>query len=156
MGKDEKLGIWNSKYETLAHSDAAALAAGIKDLGKFGGYNLSPSFNWDASGMTDEQMQSYCKDLGKLGFQFQFITLAGFHGSGLIADQLAGDFIKNKNMLGYVSRIQRVERQEKVELLTHQTWSGAGYIDNCLSTVRGQAADIGILSAGNTEAQFSK
>ena len=61
---------------------AADFAAGIKDLGKFGGYNLSPSFNWDASGMTDAQMDSYCKDLGKLGFQFQFITLAGFHCNG--------------------------------------------------------------------------
>lgn len=135
---------------------AAEFAAGIKDCGKFGGYNLSPSFNWDASGMTDEQMDSYCKDLGKLGFQFQFITLAGFHGSGLIADNLAGDFIKNKSMLGYVKRIQRKERETGCELLTHQTWSGAAYIDKCLSTVRGDASDIGILSAGSTETQFAK
>ena len=40
-------------------------------------YNLSPSFNWDASGMTDAQMESYISDLGKLGFCWQFITLAG-------------------------------------------------------------------------------
>lgn len=135
---------------------AAEFAEGIKDLGKFGGYNLSPSFNWDASGMSDAQMESYCKDLGRLGFQFQFITLAGFHGSGLIADNLAGDFIKNKSMLGYVSRIQRKERETGCELLTHQKWSGAAYIDKCLTVVRGGAEDIGILSSGNTETQFSK
>ena len=40
-------------------------------------YNLSPSFNWDASGMTDNQMSSFIQDLGKLGFCWQFITLAG-------------------------------------------------------------------------------
>lgn len=40
-------------------------------------YNLSPSFNWDASGMSDEQMSSFIGDLGKLGFCWQFITLAG-------------------------------------------------------------------------------
>ena len=101
-------------------------------------------------------MGEYCKELGNAGFQFQFITLAGFHGSGLIADQLAGDFIKNKSMLGYVSKIQRVERETGCEMLTHQKWSGAAYIDQCLTTVRGGAADIGILSAGNTETQFAK
>jgi isocitrate lyase len=137
-------------------AQAGEFAEGIKDLGKFGGYNLSPSFNWDASGMTDAQMESYCKDLGKLGFQFQFITLAGFHGSGLIADSLAGDFIKNKSMLGYVQRIQRKERETGCELLTHQTWSGAAYIDKMLSTIRGSSSDIGILSSGSTETQFSK
>ena len=40
-------------------------------------YNLSPSFNWDASGMSDNEMSSYVSDLGKLGFCWQFITLAG-------------------------------------------------------------------------------
>merc|ERR1712151_532337 len=42
-------------------------------------YNLSPSFNWDASGMTDAEMESFIWDLAKLGFCWQFITLAGFH-----------------------------------------------------------------------------
>ncbi|CAE7821495.1 icl-1, partial [Symbiodinium necroappetens] len=42
-------------------------------------YNLSPSFNWDTAGMTDAQMESFIWDLAKLGFCWQFITLAGFH-----------------------------------------------------------------------------
>ena len=135
---------------------AKEFAEGLKGVNKFFAYNLSPSFNWDASGMTDDEMAAYCKELGKLGFQFQFITLAGFHGSGMIADSLAGDFIKNKSMLGYVTKIQRKERETGCELLTHQTWSGAAYIDKLLTTVRGNASDIGILSSGNTETQFSK
>jgi len=135
-------------------AQARQFAEGIRPLGKFGAYNLSPSFNWDAAGMTDEEITAYCKELGKLGFQFQFITLAGFHGSGMIADQLSQSFIKNKDMLGYVKNIQRVEREQGVELLTHQKWSGAQLIDSMLSTIRGDAEDIGILSSGNTEAQF--
>merc|ERR1712176_1330682 len=42
-------------------------------------YNISPSFNWDASGMTDTEMETFIFDLAKLGFCWQFITLAGFH-----------------------------------------------------------------------------
>ncbi len=40
-------------------------------------YNLSPSFNWDAAGMSDSEIQSFIHELGKLGFVWQFITLAG-------------------------------------------------------------------------------
>lgn len=122
--------------------------------GSFLAYNLSPSFNWDAAGMSDEQISSFCKDLAGLGFVFQFITLAGFHGSGLIADQVARDLMRQKDMLAYVNKIQRVERAEGVELLTHQQWAGASYIDQCVETIRGAADDIGINAAGNTEAQF--
>jgi len=52
-------------------------------------YNLSPSFNWDASGMTDAQMESFIWDLAKLGFCWQFITLAGFHSDALGIDNFA-------------------------------------------------------------------
>merc|ERR1712204_45503 len=53
-------------------------------------YNLSPSFNWDASGMTDAQMESFIWDLAKLGFCWQFITLAGFHCDALSITSLPG------------------------------------------------------------------
>eukprot|EP01094_Clydonella_sp_ATCC50884_P012355 TRINITY_DN223_c0_g1_i1.p1 TRINITY_DN223_c0_g1~~TRINITY_DN223_c0_g1_i1.p1 ORF type:complete len:499 (-),score=215.34 TRINITY_DN223_c0_g1_i1:378-1874(-) len=135
-------------------AQAEQFANGVRHLNKFGAYNLSPSFNWDAAGMTDTEITEYCKALGRLGFQFQFITLAGFHGSGMIADQLTQSFIKDRDMLGYVSKIQRVERDQGIELLTHQTWSGAQYVDACLGTVRGEIDDLGILSEGNTEDQF--
>ncbi|KAJ3276829.1 hypothetical protein HDV01_002884 [Terramyces sp. JEL0728] len=92
-------------------------------------YNLSPSFNWDASGMTDAQMSSFIADLGKLGFAWQFITLAGFHSNSLITDLFARDYAK-RGMLAYVAGIQRQERVNNVETLTHQKWSGAEYYDN--------------------------
>jgi isocitrate lyase len=47
-------------------------------------YNLSPSFNWDKAGMTDAQLSSFNDELGRLGYTWQFITLAGFHSNGLI------------------------------------------------------------------------
>merc|ERR1712107_389551 len=53
-------------------------------------YNLSPSFNWDSAGMTDAQMQSFIWDLAKLGFVWQFITLAGFHSMRSALTSLPG------------------------------------------------------------------
>merc|ERR1711935_47677 len=98
-------------------------------------YNLSPSFNWDDAGMSDVEMSTFIKDLGKLGYVWQFITLAGFHANALAIDNFAKDF-KTRGMLSYVETIQREERKNKVETLTHQTWSGAQLIDAQLSTVQ--------------------
>lgn len=54
-------------------------------------YNLSPSFNWSSFGLSDEQIKNFSGDLGKLGFCWQFITLAGFHISALSSEKLAKD-----------------------------------------------------------------
>ncbi|OMO72312.1 hypothetical protein COLO4_27682 [Corchorus olitorius] len=86
-------------------------------------YNLSPSFNWDASGMTDEQMKDFIPRIAKLGFCWQFITLAGFHADALVTDTFARDYAR-RGMLAYVERIQREERNNGVDTLAHQKWSG--------------------------------
>ncbi|KXS18640.1 isocitrate lyase and phosphorylmutase [Gonapodya prolifera JEL478] len=116
-------------------------------------YNLSPSFNWDAAGMTDDQMQSYVWDLGKLGFVWQFITLAGFHSDALIVDTFAREYAKT-GMKAYVGMIQRQERANKVETLQHQAWSGAGYIDSMVLTVQGGVTAVAAMGKGVTEDQF--
>ncbi|CAJ0628792.1 10864_t:CDS:2 [Entrophospora sp. SA101] len=72
-------------------------------------YNLSPSFNWDAAGMTDQQIRSFISDLGKLGFVWQFITLGGFHSNALGIDLFARKYAEI-GMLAYVQDIQRQER----------------------------------------------
>ena len=97
-------------------------------------YNLSPSFNWDKSGMTDQQIRDYSAELAKLGFNWQFITLAGFHVNGLATTLFARKYRKDR-MLTYVRDIQRREREEKVDLLKHQTWSGVDVADALLSVV---------------------
>jgi len=115
-------------------------------------YNLSPSFNWDAAGMTDAEMATYIKDLGELGYTWQFITLAGFHCNALGVDSFAKDY-KERGMLAYVETIQREERRLGVETLTHQAWSGASYLDAHLSTLQSASSTLA-MGAGVTEAQF--
>merc|ERR1711988_878047 len=115
-------------------------------------YNLSPSFNWDAANMTDDQMETFIKDLGKLGYTWQFITLAGFHCNALGIDNFAKDYAK-RGMRAYVEGIQREERRLGVETLTHQKWSGAQLIDAHLSTLQSASSTLA-MGAGVTEAQF--
>jgi len=116
-------------------------------------YNLSPSFNWDASGMTDAQMQSFIWDLAKLGFCWQFITLAGFHADALSIDIFAREYA-TRGAAAYVQLIQRQERENKVETLTHQKWSGSEIVDEAGNIITGGTSSTGIMSAGVTEAQF--
>ena len=71
---------------------------------KFLCYNLSPSFNWSVSGMTDTEIQNFCDELGKCGYVWQFITLAGFHMNALASEKFSKAFSENK-MLAYVADI---------------------------------------------------
>jgi isocitrate lyase len=116
-------------------------------------YNLSPSFNWDASGMTDAQMETFIWDLAKLGFCWQFITLAGFHCDALSIDLFARDYAK-RGAAAYVQLIQRQEREHGVETLTHQKWSGSEIVDEAGNIITGGQSSTGIMSAGVTETQF--
>lgn len=118
-------------------------------------YNLSPSFNWDASGMTDEQMRDFIPGIAKLGFCWQFITLAGFHADALVTDTFARDYAK-RGMLAYVERIQREERKNGVDTLAHQKWSGANYYDRYLRTVQGGISSTAAMGKGVTEEQFKE
>merc|ERR1712187_121285 len=116
-------------------------------------YNLSPSFNWDTAGMTDAEMESFIWDLAKLGYCWQFITLAGFHSDALGIDLFARDYA-TRGAAAYVQLIQRKERKNGVETLTHQKWSGADIVDTMINVVSSGTASTGIMSAGVTEAQF--
>merc|ERR1712224_957230 len=116
-------------------------------------YNLSPSFNWDGAGMTDAQMESFVWDLARLGFCWQFITLAGFHCDALSIDNFAKAYA-TKGARAYVELIQREERKNGVETLTHQKWSGSEIVDEMGNIVSGGLSSTGIMSAGVTETQF--
>lgn len=117
-------------------------------------YNLSPSFNWDAAGLTDLEIRDLQKGLGHLGFVWHFITLAGFHGNSLWVTEFSRAYAKDF-MLAYVDRIQRQERDKSVSTLTHQKWSGAYLVDSMLSTITGGLSSTTALQSGNTEAQFA-
>eukprot|EP00121_Abeoforma_whisleri_P014311 Awhi_evm1s13198 len=88
-----------------------------------------------------------------MGYVFQFITLAGFHLNSLACDNFAKDY-SERGMLAYVQGIQRMERTNGVETLTHQQWSGAQLVDQQLQTVMGSMASTTIMSEGVTEDQF--
>ncbi|KAI4363795.1 hypothetical protein MLD38_019967 [Melastoma candidum] len=118
-------------------------------------YNLSPSFNWDASGMTDDQMMDFIPKIAQLGYCWQFITLAGFHGDALVIDTFAREYAK-RGMLAYVERIQREERNNAVDTLAHQKWSGANYYDKYLTTVQGGISSTAAMGKGVTEEQFKE
>lgn len=136
--------------------EAEMFAQGIRQLypNKLLAYNLSPSFNWDKFGMSNQEIESYQDKLGSLGYVWQFITLAGFHGDALFAKTFAKDFAQRK-MMAYVEGVQRREREEKVAALTHQQWSGVE-----LLSAQQEAATINRMSTGahdgkSTEHQFA-
>lgn len=115
-------------------------------------YNLSPSFNWDAFGMVDEQIRNFSIELGRFGFVFQFITLAGFHMNSLASEVFARKYARDF-VLAYVDSIQRKERKEGVDQLKHQKWSGAELADRLMTL---GTIETSIISSGreSTERQF--
>lgn len=118
-------------------------------------YNLSPSFNWDASGMTDDEIAKFQDRLGQEGYVWQFITLAGFHGNALQVTEFSRAFAADK-MIAYVRLIQRRERAEAVSTLTHQKWSGAELFDTLLLTATGGLVSTAAMGKDNTETQFAR
>ncbi|EPQ51011.1 isocitrate lyase [Gloeophyllum trabeum ATCC 11539] len=118
-------------------------------------YNLSPSFNWDAAGLGPDDMKNYVWELGKLGFCWQFITLGGLHSNAYISDLFARNYAK-EGMKAYVELIQRKEREIGCDVLTHQKWSGADYVDNLLKTVTGGVSSTAAMGKGVTESQFGE
>ncbi|KAL1916280.1 uncharacterized protein VTP21DRAFT_5897 [Calcarisporiella thermophila] len=146
--------LWMETAKPI-YSQAKEFAEGVKSAHPevMLAYNLSPSFNWDAAGMNDQQIRTFIDDLGRLGFCFQFITLGGFHANALAVDTFARDYMK-RGMLAYVERIQRQEREHEVETLQHQKWSGANYVDALVSVVTGGVNATAAMGKGVTESQF--
>jgi len=116
-------------------------------------YNLSPSFNWEAAGLNAKDMRDFVWELGRLGFVWQFITLAGLHSNAYINDLFAKAFA-TEGMKAYVELIQSKEREIGCDVLTHQRWSGADYMDNLMKTVTGGVSSTAAMGKGVTEDQF--
>merc|ERR1712139_753812 len=147
--------IWMETGKPIL-SQATQFAKEVRDVvpHQMLAYNNSPSFNWDTSGMTDAQMESWIWDLAKLGYCWQFITLAGFHSDALGIDNFAKAYA-TQGAGAYVKLIQREERKNGVETLTHQKWSGSELVDKMGNIVSGGLSSTGIMSAGVTETQFA-
>lgn len=117
-------------------------------------YNLSPSFNWNRAMPADEQ-QTYISRLGKLGYVWQFITLAGLHTTALAVDDFSRQYAEI-GMRAYGQAVQQPEIEKGVEVVKHQKWSGAEYIDGLLKMVTGGISSTAAMGAGVTEDQFKE
>jgi isocitrate lyase len=116
-------------------------------------YNLSPSFNWMSHGFNDSTLKSFIWDIAKHGFVLQLISLAGLHSTAAMSNELSKAF-KDEGMLAYVNLVQRREKELGVDVLTHQKWSGAAYIDGILGAIQSGSSSNKSMGDGNTEGQF--
>lgn len=114
-------------------------------------YNLSPSFNWDTTGMTDEQMKNFPEELGKLGFVFNFITYGGHQIDGLAAEDFATALLQD-GMLS-LARLQRKLRLLESPYRTPQTLVGGPRLDAALMAASGRTATTKAMGKGSTQHQ---
>lgn len=134
---------------------AVGFAKQIRDIydGKWMVYNLSPSFNWLGEGFTEEKLKNFIWDLAKGGFVLQLISLAGLHSGATITCELSRRF-KTDGMLAYVDLVQRREKELKCDVLTHQKWSGANYLDGILSSIASGSSNTSSTGKDSTEHGF--
>jgi isocitrate lyase len=116
-------------------------------------YNLSPSFNWMSQGFTEATLKSFIWDLAKHGFVLQLISLAGLHSTATITAELSKAY-RTDGMLAYVNLVQRREKELGVDVLTHQKWSGAAYLDGILGSIQSGSSSSKSMGQGNTESGF--
>ncbi len=114
-------------------------------------YNLSPSFNWDSTGMTDDQMRAFPVELGKMGFVFNFITYGGHQIDGVAAEEFA-TALRQDGMLA-LARLQRKIRLLESPYKTPQTLVGGPRIDAALLASSGRTATTKAMGKGSTQHQ---
>jgi isocitrate lyase len=137
-----------ANLEEAAHF-AHAIHAEFPD--KMLAYNLSPSFNWDTTGMTDEQMKRFPEELGKLGFVFNFITYGGHQIDGLAAEEFA-TALRQEGMLS-LAKLQRKLRLIESPYRTPQTLVGGPRLDAALLAASGRTATTKAMGKGSTQHQ---
>ncbi|PNY25112.1 Isocitrate lyase [Tolypocladium capitatum] len=115
-------------------------------------YNLSPSFNWKTA-MPRADQETYIRRLAALGYCWQFITLAGLHTTALISDRFARAY-SQVGMRAYGELVQEPEMELGVDVVKHQKWSGAAYVDELQKMVTGGVSSTAAMGKGVTEDQF--
>ncbi|AWE05985.1 isocitrate lyase [Lysinibacillus sp. 2017] len=145
--------IWcETSHPSLEEAREFATAIHEKFPGKMLAYNCSPSFNWKSK-LSDEEIAEYQRELGKLGYKFQFITLAGFHSLNFSMFELAHDY-KDNGMAAY-SKLQQAEFAAESKGYTatrHQREVGTGYFDDVSQTISGGQSSTTAM-AGSTESE---
>ena len=117
-------------------------------------YNCSPSFNWKAN-LDDASIAKFQRELGAMGYKFQFITLAGFHALNHSMFNLARGY-KERQMSAYVE-LQEAEFASEKDGYTatkHQREVGTGYFDAVTQAISGRDSSVTALSGSTEEEQF--
>ena len=122
--------------------------------GKLLAYNCSPSFNWSRH-LNESQIASFQSDLAKLGYRFQFVTLAGFHALNASMFELARGYATHA-MSAYVELQEREFALEAdgYSATRHQREVGSGYFDQVLETITDGTASTLALRGSTEEQQF--
>jgi len=148
--------IWCETSEpNLEEAKQFADAIHAQYPGKLLAYNCSPSFNWKKK-LDDVTIASYQQELGKMGYKFQFVTLAGFHALNHSMFQLAKDY-KESGMSAY-SKLQEEEfaaEKDGYSATKHQREVGTGYFDAVSTVVSGGTSSTTALKGSTEEEQFS-
>jgi isocitrate lyase len=149
--------IW-FETSTPDMQEAADFAEAVHERfpGKILAYNCSPSFNWKRH-LGDDEIASFQQELGRMGYRFQFITLAGFHALNASMFELAKGY-SAEGMSAYV-RLQEHEFELEEDGYTatrHQREVGAGYFDLVAQAVSGGESSTLALKGSTEETQFSK
>jgi isocitrate lyase len=138
----------------LAEARAFAEAIHREFPGKRLAYNCSPSFNWKKH-LDDARIARFQRELGAMGYRFQFVTLAGFHALNHGMFELARDY-RARGMTAY-SRLQEAEFAAEAHGYTatrHQREVGTGYFDEVMQVIAGSAASTLALGESTEAQQF--
>jgi isocitrate lyase len=138
----------------LTEAKHFAEAVHAKFPGKMLAYNCSPSFNWKKK-LDDATIAKFQRELGAMGYKFQFITLAGFHSLNHSMFQLARGY-REQQMTAYVA-LQEAEFGAEPQGYTatkHQREVGAGYFDDVTQTVTAGQSSVTAMKGSTEESQF--
>ncbi len=123
--------------------------------GKMLAYNCSPSFNWRKN-LDDATIARFQRELGAMGYKYQFITLAGIHSMWYNMFDLAQDYAK-RGMSAYVEKVQEPEfaaRDRGYTFVSHQQEVGTGYFDDVTTVIQGGTSSVTALTGSTEEEQF--
>ncbi len=137
---------WETSHPDLAEARAFAEAVQREYPGKMMAYNCSPSFNWEAK-LDRDTIARFQRELGAMGYKFQFVTLAGFHSLNHGMFALASAY-RDRGMAAY-AELQRAEFASEAEgysATRHQREVGTGYFDLVAQTLAGGEASTAALA----------
>ena len=147
--------VWcETSKPSLDEARKFADAIHAKFPGKMLAYNCSPSFNWEAN-LDQETIAQYQVELGKMGYKFQFVTLAGFHALNHSMFKLANDY-RDHGMAAY-SKLQQEEFADESIGYTatkHQREVGTGYFDEVSQIISGGTSSTTAMKGSTETAQF--